>query len=80
MDLVPGDTSTTYTISDTDPGIHFLDFEGECDWFRAELDAGVVYTMTSSGSVSGEDKGSFDLTTGAYLALHQVVPSVAGLS
>ncbi|MEO1293759.1 MAG: hypothetical protein AAFV62_13210, partial [Pseudomonadota bacterium] len=46
VDTVPGDISTTFTISVGTEVFGRIDFDGDEDWYRAELIAGRTYRMT----------------------------------
>ena len=57
-DTIPGDTSTTQTLTVNAAAVESLvDASGDRDWFRVTLTAGITYTLTTQapGSGSGVD-------------------------
>lgn len=49
MTNIPGNTSTTSRISTTGQTRSSLDFQGDSDWFRIDLKAGLTYDFRLSG-------------------------------
>ncbi len=59
MTNIPGDTSTTAVIGGSGTTASTLDFNGDGDWFRVELTAGLTYDfkLTGDGSANTLDNG-----------------------
>jgi hypothetical protein len=58
---IPGDTSTTATITQGQVLNGELTFSGDSDWYRAEMTAGLDYGFTVSGDGSGSSLPDADL-------------------
>ena len=63
VDTVPGDATTTVTLTLGTAVDGTLDTVGDRDWYRITLTAGQTYTFTTSGTGSGDIEDS-------YLRLH----------
>lgn len=61
MSSIPGDTSTTATITQGQVINGELTFAGDADWYRAELTAGLDYGFRVSGNGSGSSLPDPDL-------------------